>query len=342
MVIGCKDSSGPAENGAANLSVQSGNDQGANVGTAVAQPLAVLVTDVDNAPVAGVSVTFVVKSGGGTITGGAAVTDNDGIARAGTWTLGSSLGPNTVEASATRLPTVTFTATGRCVTSGTLALGATLSGILSANDCRYSEGHLTDRYTFTTSVQQAVRFSQSSQLVDTYLEIYDAAGLLAANDDSASVPGHPTSTLKMLLAPGTYEVSPSSYEAGETGAYSVSALAVPESENVCDLVFAMPGITTVGELATGDCTTGGTTPFLFETIALVMRVGRTYTVTLNSTAFDAQLRLFVIGGARVAINDNAVGTNARITYTPTASDFFVIFVESAGPGASGAFTLIIE
>ena len=120
MVSGCKDSSGPptSSNDAANLRVHTGNGQGANAGSAVAQPLAVRVTDANDAPVAGVAVTFVVRSGGGTLTGGAARTGDDGIATAGTWTLGASLGANTVDATVTGLPTVTFTATGRCNAAG--------------------------------------------------------------------------------------------------------------------------------------------------------------------------------------------------------------------------------
>jgi hypothetical protein len=350
--VACKDSSAPNEPGAATkVAVQSGNGQGANSGTAVPEPLAVLVTDADEAPVAGVTVNFVVKTGGGSITGGTAQTGANGIATAGTWTLGSVLGANTVEASVSGLPAVTFTATARCSSGGALAAGASLSGILTTSDCKYSGGELTDWYTYTTTVQQAVRFYQTSQLLDTYLEIYDAAGqLLAANDDSAGIAGHPTSTVKMLLAPGTYHVAPSSFASGETGAYSVSAASAPESENACEVVnnnirtyvFATPGVTTVGELTTGDCTTGGTSPFLFETIGIVMRAGRTYVITMNSTAFDAYLELGVLNGARVAFNDNTSGTNARITFTPTSSNFYVIVPSSAATGATGAYTLIIE
>ncbi len=49
------------------------------------------------APVAGISVTFSVTSGGGTITGPTVVTGADGVAAVGSWTLGTA-GPNTVKA----------------------------------------------------------------------------------------------------------------------------------------------------------------------------------------------------------------------------------------------------
>jgi hypothetical protein len=342
----CKESSsGPPSSDAAALSVHLGDGQAANVGTPVAQAIAVRIVDADNDPVAGVRVTFAVKTGGGMIAGSSVLTDANGVATAGAWTLGTFLGTNTVEASATGLTKVTFSATALCAPGGTLALDGTLTAALSASDCKYVGGELTDRFTFTSTAQRAVRFSQTSQLFDTYLEIYDGVGnLLGANDDSAGIGGHPTSHLKMLLPAGTYHLSPSSFEAGETGDYSVVATAVPESGNTCELVFTTPGISTIGELATGDCATGGTTPYLFETFALVLRAGRTYTISMNSTVFDTYLELGILNGALVMSNDNAVGngTNARITYTPTVSTFFVIVPSSAVQGVSGAYTLIIE
>jgi hypothetical protein len=75
---------------------------------------------------------------------------------------------------------------------------------------------------------------------------------------------------------------------------------------------------------------------------MVMRVGRTYTITLNSTAFDAYLELGPFNGQPVAFSDNAVGTNARIVYSPQVSNFYVILVRPAVAGTSGAYTLIIQ
>ena len=88
--------------------------QSDTVGTAVAIPPAVLVTDASGNPVSGVSVTFAVTSGGGSITGGSASSDANGIAALTSWTLGSAVGTNTVTATAAGLTgsPVTFTATG--------------------------------------------------------------------------------------------------------------------------------------------------------------------------------------------------------------------------------------
>lgn len=76
-----------------------GEGQNAAVGTAVPVSPAVLVKDGSGNPVAGIPVHFAAKSGGGSVTGGDQITGADGIATVGKWTLGSKVGPNTLEGS---------------------------------------------------------------------------------------------------------------------------------------------------------------------------------------------------------------------------------------------------
>ncbi|HEV7591282.1 MAG TPA: cadherin-like domain-containing protein [Longimicrobium sp.] len=97
---------------AVNMVKSAGDGQSATAGLAVAVAPAVTVTDANANPVAGVSVTFAVASGGGSVTGSPAVTNASGVATVGSWTLGNTAGANTLDASATGLTTVTFTATG--------------------------------------------------------------------------------------------------------------------------------------------------------------------------------------------------------------------------------------
>ena len=107
------------------MSKVAGTDgQSAPVGTAVATPPGVQLTNSHGQPVGGLPITFAVASGGGSITvpGGApasagpvtARTGSNGVAALASWTLGSSPGANTVTASqigALGSP-LTFTATG--------------------------------------------------------------------------------------------------------------------------------------------------------------------------------------------------------------------------------------
>ena len=100
-----------AQSGAPTVLANSAGDaQTGPVAAALPIPPAVIVTDALNNPVAGATVVFAVASGGGSITGGTAVTNSSGIAAVGSWTLGTVPGPNTLEATSGGL-TVTFTAT---------------------------------------------------------------------------------------------------------------------------------------------------------------------------------------------------------------------------------------
>jgi len=92
----------------------SGDGQTAIVGGAVPAAPTVRVTDAFGNPVAGVTVTFAVASGGGSLAGSGVSTDAAGIAASPAWTLGTAVGANSLIATATGLmgSPVTFSATG--------------------------------------------------------------------------------------------------------------------------------------------------------------------------------------------------------------------------------------
>jgi hypothetical protein len=92
-----------------------GDGQTGLTGFAVNQPPAVVVRDGNGAPIAGKGVTFAVIQGGGSIQGGSTVTDANGVARVGSWslTLGTNALTATVQNAGMLLGNpVTFTATG--------------------------------------------------------------------------------------------------------------------------------------------------------------------------------------------------------------------------------------
>lgn len=80
------------------FSINAGDKQAVMVSTSVPTPPSVIVTKA-GAPQAGVSVTFSVLGGGGSITGATTTTNANGIATVGSWTLGSGMGLNTLQAS---------------------------------------------------------------------------------------------------------------------------------------------------------------------------------------------------------------------------------------------------
>lgn len=101
-----------APNGIGTLARVAGTDrQSATVGTPVANAPAVIVRDSADAPVAGVTISFAVTGGSGSLAATSAVSDAAGRASAGRWTLGSVPGTNTVRADADGYTGIDFRAT---------------------------------------------------------------------------------------------------------------------------------------------------------------------------------------------------------------------------------------
>ncbi len=99
---------------ATNLVSNSLISQSGVISQAVTSVPSVKAVDADGNGVSGIAVTFAVTAGGGSLTGPTPTTNASGVATVGSWTLGASLGANTMTASAAGLTgsPVTFSATG--------------------------------------------------------------------------------------------------------------------------------------------------------------------------------------------------------------------------------------
>lgn len=114
---------------ASSIAANAGNGQSANVGSTLPTAPAVRIADADGNPVAGVLVSFAVTGGDGSITVPSSTSDASGVARVGSWTLGTKAGSNTLSATSAGLAgsPVTFTATGTAGAPGKLAFATSPS-----------------------------------------------------------------------------------------------------------------------------------------------------------------------------------------------------------------------
>ena len=95
---------------ASGVTIVSGNGQTGPISTELPLPLTVQVRDAATNPVPNVAVTWVIGSGGGSVTPTTSTTDASGIATAA-WTLGPSPGTNTLSAVVSGIGIAEFTAT---------------------------------------------------------------------------------------------------------------------------------------------------------------------------------------------------------------------------------------
>ncbi|HET9276398.1 MAG TPA: leishmanolysin-related zinc metalloendopeptidase, partial [Gemmatimonadales bacterium] len=104
----------------ATVAIVRGNGQSANAGTLIPVPPSVIAIDEAGQPLANVQVIFAVTQGGGRATGTNRFTDASGVAEVGGWILGTTPGPNQLEAQVTGVIPVSFQATGVAGTVATL------------------------------------------------------------------------------------------------------------------------------------------------------------------------------------------------------------------------------
>jgi hypothetical protein len=109
---------------AAALTVNDGDGQTGVVDEPLAVAPSVRVEDAFGNAVSGEQVTFAVTSGGGSITNPVVTSDSVGVARVGSWTLGTVAGENTLTASLAGATSIVITATGGAGGADALELAA--------------------------------------------------------------------------------------------------------------------------------------------------------------------------------------------------------------------------
>jgi hypothetical protein len=221
-----------------------------------------------------------------------------------------------------------------CTVVTPLTLGATATGQLASTDCRLVDGSYIDYYSTTLTASWYI-FDMSAGF-PTYLILRGADGsVIGVHDDV----GHgANTTLKALLPAGSYMLGANAYP-GSIGGYTLTSASDHTDVSNCEIAFVTKGTSTNQNLTTSDC--DGNTSFSDDYIIFIPS-GQSITVAMSSSAFDSFLELFGAGG-RVAVNDNGPsGNDASLTYTSSASAFYVIRAESAAAFTTGAYTIAIQ
>ena len=186
----------------------SGNNQTGHTGASLAQPFVVEVRDAENNPVGGVTVTFAVNEGGGTLNPETIETNLRGRA----WTrltLGDNPGTNTVIASAAGISeTVVFSA------EATLAPPPPMLSIISGDGQVGTPGQTLEPFVVEVRDQNGnlasgvfVSFIQDSGLLSTIFDVTGADGRAETTLTLGSDTGTTTVTVRVGGASITFEAT---------------------------------------------------------------------------------------------------------------------------------------
>ncbi len=334
------DSSGPGDV-ASSMTANSSVTVNSPPGSQVSERPSVVVYDQTGNPMSGVTVTFT-AGGGGSVAGGSQVTNAQGVATVGGWTLGTTVGSYTLVASAANLTPVTFTAStvDPCIGLTPLNFGTSANGTLSTSDCQLADGSFIDFFSTTVPAAGTYVFTQTASTIDSFLVLFGSTGVvIGVNDDLSDATRN--SAVKAILPAGDYRLGATSWAASEVGTYTLTSASSATGITNCEDVFLARGSNTAQQLQTTDCAISSTV--VADDYFVFIENGQSITVTMASSAFNTTLELWSTPTTRLAVNDdNGTSTDSRLTFTSTSSNLYLVRATSSVPGASGAYTLAVE
>ncbi len=188
-------------------------------------------------------------------------------------------------------------------------------GRLEKGDDTLSSGEFVDSYEFEGSRGQHVAIDVRSSAFDTYLILKDPAGEQTENDDAQDGAGVGHSTIEMdLTEAGMYRVLVTSYEPGESGAYSLTINPSAASERRAPGARGFTTLT-VGGPVSGDLD-GEDATFEagehYDAYVFDGDEGETVRLELSSADFDTYLGLVTPSGEEIANDDYESATGRSV------------------------------
>lgn len=215
-----------------------------------------------------------------------------------------------------------------------------VSGALDANDDTLNSGEYCDAITLEVEAGQAIDIRLESSDFDAWLFVRGPNGGQWDNDDHDGMGTNSRIALRLDTA-GTYEINVTTYEAGQTGAYTLTYwLAAPQADSYTPVTITLDTPVVNGDLRAGDNTLSSgeyVDWFEYESSGT-----EGFAVMLTSAAFDAYV--FILGPAGGDWSNDDVDptqSNAGLSIELAAPGVYRLAVTSFAPGESGAYTLAI-
>lgn len=322
-IAACDDSTDPAPTASAIEAVTATTISGA-AGTAASIEPTVRVLGSGGGPAAGVLVQFRVTAGLGSVEFADVLTDANGVASAGTWTLGPHPGVQTVTATAPGVAPVVFTSNTSVGPASKVTQPGWTTQILEPFDVVpvslavrvtdfFNQIHVNSPVTFTVISGGGTLGGQTSVVVNT-----NDQGVATA---PAWTLGATAGIQQVRATAGTVNVL-------------FTAIACPL------LPFSNPES---GTITSTGCVIDGLFRNNYE---FTTTAGQAILVELESDDFNARVDVTTPGLVGLASNDNAVGgasgnTNSALRWIPSTSGAVTIGAIATPAGATGDYTLSI-
>ncbi|HWQ87155.1 caspase family protein [Brevundimonas sp.] len=233
--------------------------------------------------------------------------------------------------------------------AASLTSGRPVRGQLARGDDTLESGEYADEFTFPVRRGQTYELTLSSSAFDPYLLVRGPGGLSEDNDDDPAARGSHDSRVRFTApADGQVEASATSYQPGETGAYTLtlggaaarpapSPAAVAASDRTIRVGQALDGRLGAGDrqLDSGE---------YINSYVLRGRRGQTLDLRLTSTAFDPYVAIDGPGDFSAFNDDDPAvtdGRNSRLVVTLPADGDYRITATSYASGEQGGYRLAV-
>ena len=232
--------------------------------------------------------------------------------------------------------------------TGSLRLGESREGRLSASDRRLDSGEYINSFVFDGRRGQRLDLRLTSGAFDPYLAISGPGDFSAFNDDDD---GETDSRLRVTLpADGPYRITATSYAAGETGPYRLSVLADTgpgraEPASRADEQAGLGGRIAIGQTVAGTLGSGDETldsGEYVDTYSFTGRRGQRVAVELTSSAFDAYTILRTPSGEQRENDDGEDGTDSRLETVLAEDGDYQVMVTSYAAGETGSYRFSVS
>lgn len=201
-------------------------------------------------------------------------------------------------------------------------------GQLQSGDTTLDSGEYTDTYDFEGQAGELASIDLQSQEFDTYLMLIAPDGEHFSNDDFEASQNHSLLTMTLPQS-GTYQVVVTSYQAGESGSYTLALNT--------DTPTMASGLAESGVLEEADSTLDSGE--YYDSYEISGTPGQRVNVSLSSDAFDPYLIVRTPAGEAFQNDDDATSSNSFVEFTIAESGTHRVLVTSFAPGESGSYAL---
>ena len=233
------------------------------------------------------------------------------------------------------------------------------NGRLESGDATLRTGEYVDEYKVSVQAGQWIDARMTSSDFDPYLIVVAPSGEQEDNDDEDRAQGTAARIRMQATESGLYAVRPTSYQSGDTGAYTVTvavsndgggggvAAAPKPDRTAAPLNTPLPTPTAAGArvergtLAAGDATLRSGE--YYDTYTFQGQAGEQVVVDMTSSAFDPYLILWKPDGSQEDNDDyNGSTSHAQIAMTLPAAGTYRVGATSYAAGATGPYEVTIQ